>query len=898
MFKRSVIFCLLAITSIWLLAACGSCDDEPGGAADVGNGDTVEGDDTGQPEDATDSTGPDTSPMDTGGDAGDTSNDTADTATPDVPSCPTERQCAGACCDEGQDCINDQCLDPCSGTRCGENLGLCCTGEDVCIYDACTTPGDSCQNTFECPEDQYCEQTLGSCIPEGALGNACQYQPPVGQFSPAVENHFVGLDRNGRTYDNSITTPTVADVDRDGVPEIVVHLYRGNLSGAAIAVINGEDMSLLAAGGAEVLRPNAAGIAVGNIDPSTPELEIVALKNGGGLVAYAYEPGNSDLVELWATDSGALGDITTEAAPSIGDIDGDGTPEIALGFSVVDGQGNIWNGVNGGPAGGQVDDSGVTALVDIDQATDANGNRDLEIVAGNRVMKSDGTMLWDRSADFSDGYPAVGDIDNDGSPEVVTVSGGQVFAFSADGQSVVFGPVAIPGGGQGGPPTIADFDGDGNREIATAGRGQYTVYDLDCRGSNPDASTCSTSRSDGILWSTTVQDLSSSRTGSSVFDFEGDGKAEVVYNDECFLRVLDGGTGDVLYEQANSTRTGSEYPIVVDVDADFNAEIVVVANNDQIDRDNCETNYQNYPQGGTTGVFVYGDAQNRWVPTRQIWNQHTYHITNVFDDGSIPAQEPLHYTRGVTNSFRLNVQPGGLFNAPDLVLSNVEVRNPACGTDVDVEVAVTVTNEGALGVAPGASVEVVATRNSDTEVIGTIQTTKRLLPGQSETILITWSPPAGWLQGGFSAEAEVDPENAINECDDANNLGSADSQAGSGGLVGLEIGSLTLDDSICGTSLELGIDLELVNNTGTTVPADLPVVVEALVGGTITPITTLRTQAELAAGASVTLDYTWAVPGEFFNEDFDVRATIDPTGEVTSCTTDTETGQVECIPGG
>ncbi len=858
-------------------------------AADMGPADAADVDDATDVADAADAT--DVPPD--GSDSGDVAD-----ADADADSCPDELQCSGTCCEQGQECLNNQCLDPCEGTRCGETLGLCCTGGDVCIYDACTTPGDECQSTFQCPEDQYCEQTLGKCLPTDAIGDICQYQPPVGDFSPTIENEFTGFDRVGNTYDKSITTPTVADVDNDGLPEIVVLLYRGGLAGAAIAVINGEDMSLLASGGAEVTIPNSAGIAVGNIDTSDPELEIVAPKLGGGLVAFDYEPGNTDLVEMWAADTGALGNIDSEPAISIGDIDGDGTPEIAMGFSVVDAQGNIWNGLNGGPAGGQRNNSANTALVDMDGQTDANGNRSLEIVAGNRVMKMDGTMLWDQSANYSDGYPAVGDISGDGEPNVVTVSNGDVFAFSTDGQSVVFGPVAIPGGGEGGPPTIADFDGDGNREISTAGQGRYTVYDLDCVGANPDPALCSTERTDGILWALGVQDLSSSRTGSSVFDFEGDGKAEVVYNDECFLRVLDGGTGDVLFEQPNSTRTGSEYPIVVDVDSDFNAEIVVVANNDQIDRDNCETNYPNYPTGGNAGVRVYGDAQNRWVPTRQVWNQHTYHITNVLDDGSIPAQEPRHFTRAGTNSFRLNVQPGGLFNAPDLAVENVDIRNPACGTDVEVELAVTVTNRGALGVAAGTSVEVVAERGGTTEVVGTVQTTKRLLPGQSETLLTTWTPPSSWVSGGFTARAEVDPDGEVNECDEGNNSGAGDSSAGSGGFVGLEISTLDVDASNCGTSLTADIRVEVTNNTSAEVPVDLPIVVEVLSGATVTPIATLRTQAPLAAGATTTLEYTWSVPGEFYATTFDVRATIDPNGEITSCTTDTQRVPAECTPGG
>ena len=61
---------------------------------------------------------------------------------------------------------------------------------------------------------------------------------------------------------------------------------------------------------------------------------------------------------------------------------------------------------------------------------------------------------------------------------------------------------------------------------------------------------------------------SSSATGSSVFDFEADGAAEVVYNDECFLRAYEGATGRVLFQVPNSSRTATEYPVIVDVDTD------------------------------------------------------------------------------------------------------------------------------------------------------------------------------------------------------------------------------------------------------------------------------------------------------------------------------------------
>ena len=62
-------------------------------------------------------------------------------------------------------------------------------------------------------------------------------------------------------------------------------------------------------------------------------------------------------------------------------------------------------------------------------------------------------------------------------------------------------------------------------------------------------------------------------TGSTLFDFNGDGAAEVIYNDECWFRIYDGLSGVTLFKEPSESRTRIEYPVVADVD-NGNAEIV------------------------------------------------------------------------------------------------------------------------------------------------------------------------------------------------------------------------------------------------------------------------------------------------------------------------------------
>ena len=244
-----------------------------------------------------------------------------------------------------------------------------------------------------------------------------------------------------------------------------------------------------------------------------------------------------------------------------------------------------------------------------------------EVIAGNTVYDANGAIVH-QNASLPDGYNAVANFDADPEAEIVLVSGGNVYLLEHD-LTVKWGPVAIPGGGLGGAPTIADFDGDGQPEIGVAGASRYVVLETD--GSQ--------------RWAAVTQDGSSNVTGSSVFDFEADGLAEVLYADELFLRVYQGLDGAVLFETPKSSCTWYEYPIVADVDADSHAEIVAVANN------NCG-------YGPERGVYVWGD--DTWVDTRDIWNEHTYHITNVLPDGTIPTAEQPNWLVPGLNNFRLN----------------------------------------------------------------------------------------------------------------------------------------------------------------------------------------------------------------------------------------------------
>ncbi|MFQ5859549.1 MAG: CARDB domain-containing protein, partial [Anaerolineae bacterium] len=376
-----------------------------------------------------------------------------------------------------------------------------------------------------------------------------------------------------------------------------------------------------------------------------------------------------------------------------------------------------------------------------------------EVVAGNTAYRPDGSIYW-QNTNLTDGLNAVGNFDDDPFPEVVLVTQGQVYLLEHDG-TVKWGPALLPGdpaNNLGGPPTVADVDGDGWPEIGVASSAAYTVFEAD--GS--------------VKWSAPTDGGAGTSAGTA-FDFEGDGLVEIVYTDAYKLRIYRGSDGTVLWETAS--RSGTTYddthqmPVVTDVDADGHAEIVMGSNNlvgTQID----------FP--GPRGIQVYGDLNDRWAPTRPIWNQHTYHVTNVEDDGTVPQVETDNWQ--LYNNYRVNIRTGLLpgISAPDLTASYLRVD---VGTyPAAVSFTGRIGNGGAAEVPAGLRVAFYACpepcrMDGDPSAggtrLGSTTTSRALAPGEYEDMTFTWTAPGSGLQTVYVV---ADDDDAYTECNEANNV--------------------------------------------------------------------------------------------------------------------------------
>ena len=164
--------------------------------------------------------------------------------------------------------------------------------------------------------------------------------------------------------------------------------------------------------------------------------------------------------------------------------------------------------------------------------------------------------------------------------------------------------------------TISDFDGDNRLEIGVCANDVFQVvddYTMDISGT------------EGVVWSAVTEDRSG-LTGATSFDFNGDGKNEIVYRDETNIKIISGSTGENLASFPCGSVTGSEYPIVVDLDNDNEAEIV------------CSCGDPTYARVGVMKIFR---AQfTTWPSTRNIWNQYPYFVVNINNLSLIHISEP------------------------------------------------------------------------------------------------------------------------------------------------------------------------------------------------------------------------------------------------------------------
>jgi hypothetical protein len=393
-----------------------------------------------------------------------------------------------------------------------------------------------------------------------------RYEYSFSVLSGADGSSVGHVDVNGKL---SSVRPAIADLDGDGVPEILAALRSGHVV---------------------ALRPSGAIVWEGNAEVFDP--------------VGAFGPHPTE--EQWARSR-----YTSSSAIAVHDLEGDGSPEILVGLSVLDDRGHLrFQDPTQGAEFPPVLAGGISVRP---TAADLDGDGVLEVLFGHITYSAWGEELW--RLPILPGYAHPADFDANGVPEVLVASEEGLTLVGPDG-TILWGPTRPPDEAE--PPrywcwvhpvAVSDMDADGRPEaiVNTCDRTMILQITLD----GP-----TVLRSQPIPITTY---FGAPQTGSTVFDFRGD-RVDWLEHHYNGLRVFAGvgpaWTTKIDHEMGPYPVT----PIVADIDNDGSADVVVVEGN------------------SGDWVVAYEDPEHRPSPARRIWNQWNYWVNHVREDATIPAQ--------------------------------------------------------------------------------------------------------------------------------------------------------------------------------------------------------------------------------------------------------------------
>ncbi|MBI5533971.1 MAG: VCBS repeat-containing protein [Deltaproteobacteria bacterium] len=723
-----------------------------------------------------------------------------------------------------------------------------CSAGLVCRFEQCVPTPKSCKTSGDCLDDTYCIDN--ECIPWG-VGPGGEFSQqctgatgPVGMFSPVQQCTWTAPPAGDAFpgHVHVLNTPMVVDFNFDEDPSVhkpsIVFVSSPDAVCGVVRVVDGTTCGQqFTMGDVQLLATSPVAVADIDLDGRP---DIVGLGCGSDVVAYGYDAKTKAFKLLWTSNPASIGILAagTWTGPSIHDLDDDGKPEILAKGTVWSNAGQLLDGslvgsLNEGsisqgvfPAPSDFDGDGVVDMTDGATVWSWKGGK---WTAGLQTGQAAGQVAF---ADFGT-YGADPTKDDrsklDGIPEiaVVSVNGARVQTLAG---RIILGPIALANSGAAlHPPAIADFDGDGRVEVSAADSATFKVLDPDCAAS-PQAATCPTLSTNGILWSAVRVGPDAGESGSCVFDFEGDGAAEAVYADVCFIRVHDGKTGDVIFSQPQSSWTYFENPVIADVDGDLHSEVVLASNSvgdplglcgglgvmDPIFKglrcqkdahcasgkcdngfcrctENADCGGEGYvctaPLAGTPGtgnvcrsaikelrhgISVYRDAHDRWANSRMTWNQHAYSITNIDDDGRVPQTTKWlpNWKQAGLNNFRQNkpiATPVPLL--PDLTGRILPQADPASDCSNSWVLSAEICNRGAAPVGAGLDGTFYeGDPRKGGKAVCTTETKQALEPGECEQVKCTWTdPPSGAVDLWFASDDDGTGIGDTSECDETNN---------------------------------------------------------------------------------------------------------------------------------
>ena len=639
----------------------------------------------------------------------------------------------------------------CVGDPCQEDRG--CPPDYRCVDRACVASQQTCLSDLDCNNDTRCVR--GACIAYEACARLEPFRRScrLSRFAGDVPLKPLQVLCENAGW-NTTSQPVVADLDGDSRPEIITLSYP-----SALWAVHADTCKTVFHREIALRSDGLSSIAVADLDlDRRPEIvavddrdRVVVFDARGLLLATSPQPSaemNPYGGPLWS-------------APAIADLDGTEPPEIIVGAQVV----RYYGPAVGGPRIDVVwsEQSKTPPWGSLSMAADLDEDGVPEVLSSERIH--DGRNGTDKTPPALRAllpvpfHPQVADFNGDGAPDLLIVESrheGQVVrVFDLRTSRTIFGPYRAEAGGFGGPAAIADFDGDGTPDFALAGEKWLYAYALRCAASGNDPQSprpagC-TGHEPGLLWSRRIDDRSSGSAGVSAFDINGDGAAEVLFRDECWLRILSGFSGRTLAAANITSSTGLETPVAADVDGDGHAELIVSSDVDVDLFGFCaranrpEADLQSPWRGFSRGLFVLSDASKQFMPARAVWNQHTYYAGNVRDDLTVPRAAPAYWrSHNSLRTAQASFDPPALRPVPlaDLTGRIEPVHFPRDCTD-PWNLSAQVCNRGSAAVNPPIFASFyTALPDESSPAICTARSDSELGPGQCQRVACTWNTPA------------------------------------------------------------------------------------------------------------------------------------------------------------